>query len=85
MFGYVWRHPSRLSLGLLILSILLLVISAPPPLVGLGTILVFVLVLLAAFLRRQGMGWLGIRRPTSWVRTHLLATASLTSWISLLP
>lgn len=71
--GDALRRPTGLSLGVLVLSILLLIITAQTPLAGVGAIAVFILVLLMAFLRRQGMGWLGFKRPASWLRTHILA------------
>ena len=71
--GDALRRPTGLSLAVLVLSILVLVLSAQMPSVGVGLIGVFILVLLMAFLRRQGMAWLGFRRPASWLRTHILA------------
>lgn len=71
--GEALRRTSGLSIGLLLLSILLLMLSARSPYAGVGVIAVFILVLLIAFLRRQGMGWLGFRRPANWLRTHVLA------------
>ena len=71
--GEALRRTSGLSIGLLLLSILLLLSSARTPYAGVGVIVVFILVLLIVFLRRQGMGWLGFRRPASWLHTHLLA------------
>lgn len=71
--GDALRRPAGLSLGLLVLSILLLIMTAQTPSVGVGPIAVFILVLLMTFLRRQGMGWLGFKHPASWLRTHILA------------
>ena len=67
------RRPTGFSFAVLVLSILVLILSAQLPSAGVGLIGIFILVLLMAFLRRQGMGWLGFRRPASWLRTHLLA------------
>lgn len=71
--GDALRRPTGLSFWVLALSILVLILSAQLPSAGVGLIGVFILVLLMAFLRRQGMGWLGFRRPASWLRTHVLA------------
>jgi membrane protease YdiL (CAAX protease family) len=71
--GEALRQPSWLSMGVLVLSVLLLITAAQTPYVGVGVIGVFILVLLISFLRRQGMGWLGFKRPASWLYTHVLA------------
>ena len=71
--GSALRRPTGFSFWILALSILVLILSAQLPSAGVGPIGIFILVLLMAFLRRQGMGWLGFKRPASWLRTHILA------------
>lgn len=71
--GEALRRPGLLSLSLLLFSILVIILLAQTPMVGLGPVFVGILILVIAFLRRQGMGWLGFRKPASWLHTHLLA------------
>lgn len=71
--GAALRESGRLSLSILLLSIALIVVLAPTLAPGIGPIVVFLLVLIIVFLRRQGMGWLGFRRPHKWLHTHLWA------------
>ncbi len=71
--GEALRHSNLFSSLLLIFCALLIIVFAQTRQVGIGPILVFLLVLIMSFLRRQGMGWLGFKRPTSWLKTHILA------------
>ena len=71
--GEALRHSTLFSSLLLIFCTLLIIVLAQTRQVGIGPILVFILVLIMSFLRRQGMGWLGFKRPTSWLKTHILA------------